>query len=176
MTDANPPKDVAPLKRCPKGHEIGQQWPGGVKCSKRRCGELDHKLNPGGAGGELDLDALRKADPMAVARDQRRNLIDAPKNLTADQARPWAEAELAKMLPDAVANIKWDLMYGSDKARSEATDKVLRANGMDRREGNAAASGGTIILNIGAGQTGIPWLERVKPAAPVVGELEKGKK
>lgn len=156
-----------PPKLCPKGHTQGSRK-GKFRCTATDCAhdkqatyELNLDKKP------LDLDKLKAEEPAQLAHRQRLTMAGVPKNLKGENARQWAEQKLQELLPDAVASLSWDLKYGSDKARQDAVDKVLKANGMDKREG-VQAQGGTIILNIGSGSTNIPWLDRVKPARPVV--------
>jgi hypothetical protein len=65
------------------------------------------------------------------------------------------------MLPEAVAQLQWDLRKGSDKVRSEAAERVLKANGMDKREASNEGRQPLIVVNIGA-DSKAPWLERLK--------------
>lgn len=161
------PKDP---KFCPKGHPTGTSFEG-QRCNTRKCGEdklREKKLHIN--KGALDLDSLSKVDPKDAAHEQRMELVNKPRGLKAEDARGWAEGKLQELLPEAVANIAWDLRYGEQRARSEATDRVLRANGMDKREAGNVGQGGMIVLNIGTGGGGadmkIPWLQRV--SKPVV--------
>lgn len=152
-----------PAKKCPKGHDTGTQIDG-HKCSQRKCGEdkaREAKLHI--KAGALDLDALAAANPAEASYQQRMELVNKPRNLSADEAKAWAETKLQELLPEAVANIAWDLRYGTGKAQSDAVDRVLKANGMDKRDTGYVGTGGTIILNIGSGpsEAKIPWLERV---------------
>lgn len=149
MTDFTP-------KLCPKGHPVGTIFRQ-RRCSGKNCGE--------------DLAAVAAARPRQikikmpkeeVAIQKRARLVDLPEGLTGDAAVTWSKDELQAMLPEAVAQIKMDLRYGSDRVKSEAADKVLKANGMDRREAAAVQTAPTIILNIGNGDTKAPWLERLK--------------
>jgi hypothetical protein len=109
---------------------------------------------------KLDLDALAKVEPEEQAFHQRATLSQMPKGLIGDAAIEWAQKKLVDLLPEAVASVQWDLRYGTDKVRSEAADKVLRANGLDKREASQGG-GGLIVLNIGTEASKIPWLERL---------------
>lgn len=165
----NPPK---PPKHCPQGHVTGTRK-GKFRCTLEECGEVKHRTYELNLDKKpLDLDKLKAEEPAQLAHTQRLTMAGVPKNLKGENARQWAEQKLQELLPDAVASLSWDLKYGSDKARQDAVDKVLKANGMDKREG-AQSTGGTIILNIGNGATNIPWLDRVKPSRPVVEAITK---
>jgi hypothetical protein len=156
-----------PPKRCPKGHVVGTRK-GDYRCTSAECGHDAHKAfmlaEKKTKGVALDLDEVNKLGPQAASHMQRMTTAGVPKNLTPDKAKAWTEEFLQKLLPEAAASVAWDLRYGTDKARSEAADKVLRANGMDKREAQQSA-GASIILNIGTGESSLPWLKRVMPKA-----------
>ena len=148
---------------CPKGHPLRTRY-GRHQCAKAKCGE-DKQAEAG--GHKIDLDAI-EADPQAAQAEQRMTLAQVPKGLKGDEAVKWSQEKMMDLLPRAVANIAWDLQYGTDKQKAEATDRVLRANGMDRRDAGQASDRGLIVLNIGTDPTvqNIPWLQRVKPGGP----------
>ena len=87
----------------------------------------------------------------------RKALLQVPEGLGGADAEEWAQKEGVALLPMAVAELKYQLLYGDDKQRSEAARDVLSMNGMRNREsgGNNAP---TIILNIGGGP--LPWEEK----------------
>lgn len=152
-----------PKKLCPKGHPSGTRTGGGV-CGVRRCGAESAALT---GSKKLDLDELEKVAPEDQAFQTRAQLAQLPKNLKGDEAVEWAQKKLVDLLPEAVASLAYDLRYGSDKTRSEAADKVLRANGLDKREAQQGG-GGLIVLNFGSEVSGkVPWLERMQPAKKV---------
>lgn len=153
MTD-----EAQPRKTCPKGHPVKSRF-GHHVCGLRRCGE-ESLASVGPA--VIDLDAQAKMAPADLEFQGRANLVRLPSNLKGDDATKWAQDKLVELLPEAVASVAHDLRYGSPKTRSEAADKVLRANGMDRREASTGG-GGLIVLNIGTGGTDkIPWLQRLQ--------------
>lgn len=146
-----------PKKLCPKGHTTGTKF-GKFPCGVKRCGEESQALY----GGEVktDLTALAKMSPEDQEFAARRQLAKLPDGLTGEAATQWAQEKLVDLLPEAVASLAYDLRYGAPKVRAEAADKVLRANGVDRREA-AVGGGGLIVLNIGTGGSNLPWLERL---------------
>ena len=152
MPEETPTK---PKKLCPKGHPSGTRTGGGT-CGVRRCGEDSAALMP----AKLDEDALAKIAPEEQAFHTRATLAKLPKDLAGEAATEWATKKLVDLLPEAVASLAWDLRYGTDKVRSEAADKVLRANGLDKREASPGG-GGLIVLNIGSEVAKVPWLERM---------------
>lgn len=167
MTDQNqPPKRKVTKNPCPKGHTIGKSF-SGFKCSSALCGE---DLAAMAGKREQDLDELQKLDPAQAEAEHRLAAARVPAGLKGDEAVKWSQDKMVELLPEAVANIAWNLRFGTAKERAEATDKVLRANGMDRRD-SGVQSGGMIVLNLGGTATDIPWLKRVQPARPVVESL-----
>jgi hypothetical protein len=147
-----------PTTMCPKGHPVQTAF-GRSRCSKVRCGQ-DAAAERGPS--TLDLDALAKLDPAEAAFQSRQQMAGVPKGLTGDKATEWAQAKMADLLPEAVANVAYDLRYGTDKQREAATERVLRANGMDRKDSNSGGQHGLIVLQLGAGDEKIPWLQRMQ--------------
>lgn len=165
---------------CPGGHAIPHQVAGKGYCSKKRCIEQP-ELTPGaevwserGGHGEqvINLDKLKEVDPRDHGRLERAAQVGLKKTLKGDDALRWAQDKMVELLPEAVANVAWDMRYGTDKQRTEATDKVLRANGMDKKDANQQGQSGLIILQLGAGSDAgnIPWLSRMKPSPKAVAE------
>lgn len=147
--------DEKPKKLCPKGHPVGTRY-GKQACGVRRCGEDSQALY-----GPVvhDQRAIEKLTPEDAAFAARKQLAALPEGLKGDEATQWAQAKLVDLLPEAVASVAYDLRYGTDKVRAEAADKILRANGVDKREASQGG-GGLIVLNIN-GTSNIPWLERL---------------
>lgn len=150
------------VKLCPNGHRIRTKQKG-LMCSSISCGmdrwekEKEERLAAG--------DSL--TSPLAERPfEARRRLSKLPKSaLKGEEATKWAQDKLVELLPEAVASVAYDLRYGSDKQRSEATDKVLRANGVDRRDAPSSGQGGLIVLNLAAPQLDkVPWLQRMTNA------------
>lgn len=163
-TEAKPAK---PKRQCPKGHPVRKTF-GRFSCSSALCGEDLLAM----AGGEKQINEaeLAKRDPAEVEADARLSMAKVPANLKGDDAVKWSQDKMVELLPEAVANIAWNLRFGNAKERAEATDRVLRANGMDKRD-QGVQSGGLIVLNLNGGKTDIPWLQRVQPSRPVVETL-----
>lgn len=110
----------------------------------------------------LDLDALAKLSPSEAAFLTRSTLAKLPAGLEGDAAQKWAADKMIELLPEAVANVAFNLRHGTDKQRDEATDRVLKANGMDKRDA-PQQQGGLIILNLNMAAQKVPWLERMQP-------------
>lgn len=150
--DQKPPK---PPKLCPKGHPTGTKV-GKFRCGVGRCAHESAAMY-GPEKHDTAIEKLPQEEQEFLARKQ---LAALPEGLKGEQATQWAQEKLVDLLPEAVASLAYDLRYGTPKVRSEAADKVLRANGLDKREAREGG-GGLIVLNIGTGATGIPWLERL---------------
>jgi hypothetical protein len=147
-----------PTETCPSGHDLATQT-GKLKCTKVRCAQATAE-RPKGA---LDLDALAKLGPAEAAFQSRKSIAKMPSNLKGDAATKWAAEKMVELLPEAVANVAYDLRYGTEKQREAATERVLKANGMDRKEANNGGSHGLIVLQLGEGDAKIPWLQRMSP-------------
>lgn len=147
-------------KRCPGGHLTGTKF-GKFKCGNSRCGQETRDLYGGDGTTPTPLAKLEQLDPKDMPFAARKQLALLPDGLKGEAATQWAQEKLVDLLPEAVASIQYDLRYGTDKVRAEAADKVLRANGLDKREAREGG-GGLIILQLGdSGAKGIPWLERL---------------
>lgn len=92
---------------------------------------------------------------------RRAKLSGLPSGLKGEEAIKWGQDKLAALLPEAVANVAYDLRYGSDRERTAAADRVLAANGLDKREAAKTGGQGLIVLNINTGGETIPWLQRM---------------
>lgn len=77
--------------------------------------------------------------------------------------KAWVDRKAVELLPDVIANLHFDLKFGTDRQRAEAQDRILDMNGLRKREA-AAGSHATIVLNLGGGEEGLkaslPWLKR----------------
>lgn len=150
MTD-----DTLP-KLCPRGHPVGTIFRS-RRCSGKSCGEVK----------QAEVDArprafLQKMPEREIAYMEKAALSGMPNGLKGEEAAEWSEQKLKDMLPEAVAQVQWDLRFGNDKVKSEAADKVLRANGLDKREAGVSKAQPTIVLNISGGSVSAPWLQRMK--------------
>lgn len=77
--------------------------------------------------------------------------------------KAWADRKALEMLPAALAELNFNLKFGTDKQRSEAVDRVIDMHGLRKREAQAGQHA-TIILNLGGGKDALaaklPWLKR----------------
>ncbi len=111
----------------------------------------------------IDLDAQEGMSQAEKDWLTKAGALGLPVGVKGDEARKWAEDKLVELLPEAVANVAWNLRHGDRKEKAEATDKILKANGLDRREA-PTATGGLIVLNLGgdAATEKVPWLQRLQ--------------
>lgn len=82
---------------------------------------------------------------------------------TDTEIKNWVDRKAVELLPSVIADIAFDLKYGSPKQRSEARDRILDMHGLRKREA-AAGNHATIVLNLGQGEKlgqQLPWLQRV---------------
>jgi phosphoenolpyruvate carboxylase len=101
--------------------------------------------------------------PEELEVSRTRLAAGVPPGLTGDAATQWSKDKLVELLPRAVAQLQKDLDFGTEKVKSEAADKILKANGMDKREAAAEVSRPAIILNLNMGDSKVPWLQRIQP-------------
>jgi hypothetical protein len=77
--------------------------------------------------------------------------------------KAWTDRKAVELLPTVIADLAFDLKYGTDKQRAEARDRVLDMHGLRKREA-AAGNHATIVLNLGDGSKSLtaklPWLSR----------------
>ncbi len=160
---------------CPNGHKVRSKF-GGKMCSGISCGK-DRADKIKAEQKALGIDKVSEADRPF---DARRRLVKLPAGLKGDEATKWAQEKLVELLPEAVASVAFDLRYGTDRQRETATDRVLKANGLDRRDAPSATQGGLIVLNLGQGPQAekVPWLQRmtnaVLPSPATVAATEGG--
>ncbi len=147
--------DQTPLGPC--GHAIGRAFGGGFRCSGKSCGKVryeESKLSP--------KPIVQKMPEEEIAIQKRAQMAQLPQGLTSAGAVEWGKEKLATLVPEAVAQLMSDLRYGNSNTKSLAAEKILRANGLDKREAVEGNIRPAIILNINAGDSKAPWLERIK--------------
>ncbi|MHB1098593.1 MAG: hypothetical protein ACYCZR_03480, partial [Burkholderiales bacterium] len=94
---------------------------------------------------------------------KRKSLSRIPETpMNGEAAVEWGKEKLAQMVPEAISILQWDMRHGTDRVRSDAAQKVMAANGLDKREAANTRSTPTIVVNIGTGDSKAPWLERLK--------------
>lgn len=109
----------------------------------------------------------------AVGRlSARRAFFNVPEGLGGAEAEEWATQRAVSLLPDALAEIEYQLKMGDDSQRRDAARDVLDINGMRKKDGGGNV-GATIILNLGGSR--LPWQQGAK-AEVVEGEVTGEKK
>lgn len=172
-----PERPKQPKRYCPKGHVVMTAF-NKQRCSVRQCGQdkLAMMGETAASGMALDLDEVAAATPQDLALNHRNVLARVPKGLKGEEAVKWSQDKMVELLPEAVANITWNLRYGTDRQRDEATDRVLRANGMDKKDASATSTSGLIVLNLGSADASVPWLQRMRPSTQQTVEAVTGQK
>lgn len=83
------------------------------------------------------------------------------------EIKAWVDKKAVELLPQVIADLSFDLKYGTDKQRAEARDRIMDMHGLRKREA-AAGTHSTIVLNIGdqnALKQSLPWLSRSDKAS-----------
>lgn len=94
----------------------------------------------------------------------RHNFLKVPKGLEGAEAEQWADSKLVNLLPDAVAELEYQLKLGDDSQRERAAKMVLESMGRGRRESGGGSNAPVIIIAGGAGgQVQVPWAQKVAP-------------
>lgn len=82
--------------------------------------------------------------------------------------KQWADRQGLEALPEAIAELRFNLRYGTDKQRETAMMAVLDMHGLRKREA-AAGNHATIVLNLGGDKAALaqklPWLSRSDQAS-----------
>jgi hypothetical protein len=161
---------MAPKKKtisCPKGHPLPRKVKGGAQCTPLDCADEVKALaviperNVAAAPGE-DEDAVKEQRKLALRKSQliaRREIVPIPEGLEGEGAEKWADKRIVDLLPVAVAEIEYQLKFGSDEQRERAASKIMDANGRGKQE-KSVGSNQQIIINLPAGAQ-LPWAQRV---------------
>ena len=87
--------------------------------------------------------------------------------------KQWADRQGLEALPEAIAELRFNLRYGTDKQRETAMMAVLDMHGLRKREA-AAGNHATIVLNLGGDKASLaqklPWLSRSDQASETEGD------
>jgi hypothetical protein len=160
--------------QCPGGHAVGTKW------ERRACTELTCAEKPPvplTSRADAKAKAIVELPPQPKGRRlsaeevpaelktrhelflERVKVAGLPATLAGEKAVQWSQEKLTEMLPEAVANIQWDLRYGTAKERADATEAVLKANGVAQKEA-AQGSAPTIVFHLGDSIKDVPFLQR----------------
>lgn len=182
------PRNAKPsLTTCPNGHTLPRVTARG-QCTPLHCvGDerakvTDVALVPAKKKEAPARESARDGDygdklaMRATQKDARRELVPVPVELEGEAAEKWADEKIVKLLPRAVAEIEFQLEYGSDEQRERAANKILDATGRGKTERGSAGSAPIILLNMTP--SSLPWAQRVEKKdaaqlAAIQGEGEK---
>lgn len=163
---------------CPGGHNLPHKTNRGA-CTPLWC--VHEKIDPRKGSVEQRVakkivkeDAKKRGERVAkikreeiergmmqIARKEvRAGLTEAAPELGGEEAESWALQKISRLLPDAVAELEYQLKFGDDKQRMDAARDVLDANGLRKRDA-MGASGQTIVLNVSGP---LPWQLSSQPA------------
>lgn len=169
---------------CPDGHKLPHVLSNGAQCTPAFCAvqnmgnALAKKKEEAIADRDDEAIAMEKAkrhSSLAISREKlRKKLVERPEFPDAKAAEEWTQDRVVKLLPDALAEVEYQLRFGDDAQRMGAARDILDANGMRRRD--ATASGGqTIILHM---NSVLPWQDKAQvtiDAAKLSREVAEGK-
>lgn len=108
---------------------------------------------------------LHKAD---LRRKLRRQYLDLPQQLEGAAAEEWATKKVISLVPDAVAEVEWQLKMGDDNQRIAAARDILDAAGMRKTDKGGGGVSPIIFINGGGGNFTLPWSQSAaqRPSAP----------
>jgi len=159
---------------CPKGHRLPHQTNRG-NCTPDWCAgragkdakqpaTLAKRIDevPALAGVE-EQNRIVKAETRRKARLKAVEFPETP--LEGGAAEEWADKEIIKLLPEAVAELKFNLRYGDDQQREKAADKILAATGRGKKESGGGGAIFNVVVGAGSipGAPPVPFLQRVQP-------------
>lgn len=162
-----PDKVQAKGLKCPAGHALPHktkqgrcttEWCALAKGEEESLGEAPIKLLAPAptvstkALAKAEAEDLVQSDTMRLETEQRiaeahrqvrRRVVGVPQ--TIEDPEGYAQAKAVSLLPEAMAEIEYQLKYGDDRQRAEMADRVLDMTGNRKRD--ALAGGGqTIVL------------------------------
>lgn len=117
-----------------------------------------------GAAAISRADQMTKIGHAAGRLAARRQFAKLPFHLTGVEAENWADKRLVELLPDAVAELQYQLQLGDDGMRERAAARILDANGRGKKD-NGNQGGNPIII---IGGVTLPWAQPAKAKAQVV--------
>lgn len=141
-------------RQCPKGHALPRHTSWG-HCNPLHCADDVKALDvvPVATGDSSSSDQLSKAAKegivdsakKALRRRSRERLVAVPEFKDAADAEDWVNRKKAELLPYALAEKEYKLLYGNDDQRDKASDYFLDAMGHGKKE-SGLGTGATIIL------------------------------
>lgn len=150
--------------KCPAGHDLPNVIDG-LECSGALCAAgLRDTIKVPVSGSHalqneehrLELDARKMLGKEAL----RNKLIPIPEGLEGAAAESYVEAKLTNLSVVAVAELEWQLRFGSDSERAKAAEKILDATGHGKKDRTGGSTQLIIVNGVIAGAP-LPW---AKPA------------
>jgi hypothetical protein len=135
---------------CPGGHDLPR--PG---CTPLSCVDKVTSLSRAKAVPPNPEDDEKMT--FAVARKGARETLVQVPNLSGADAEEYVEEKKVALLPQAMAEIEFQLKYGDNKERIDAARDVMRMNGMLNRDAPTGVAP-TIIINMGDKK--LPWQKK----------------
>lgn len=161
-------------RQCPNGHSLPHETFAG-RCTPLHCADDVKALDvvPVATDESSSSDQLSKATKEAILESAkkklkkhgRERLVKVPEFSSPAEAEDWAVAKKAAMLPYAVAEKEYQLLYGNDEQRDRASDYFLDALGHGKRDAGMG-TGATIILVGVKPEDMRPWATKTIEAKP----------
>lgn len=165
---------------CPGGHKLPHVGESGT-CSPVKCCDKKTAVKPevSASSSKRAIKALAKAElPPEEVTEKERRLLEAkktvalarqefvklPKGLEGAAADEYATKKLVELTPMALAEVEFQLLYGTDDQRSKMALEVLDRSGHGRKTDSQGLGGPVIIIT---GSPKLPWA----PAQVVSGEV-----
>lgn len=176
-----PTKGVAPspLKALGKAPPARRKPKSGIAAEQEKAVEKVLAAVPQGADRQNEtLDEFKRKQAEKIGkrvaeRAMRLALVKMPEGLSGAEAEEWADKKTLELLPVAIAQIEYDLLYGDDGQRREAARDILDMTGRRRRDA-AGAAPPTIVLNLG-GSSLMPWEKNEKVTTGTATRIEAQK-
>jgi hypothetical protein len=166
--------------QCPAGHRLPHRTDLG-RCTALYCAGYQKRVKENGKVTKVrqaEIQTLLAPEPvedvqteekaaitrMDSRRMARREYFGAPTKLQGADAEEWGDKKLVELVPEAVAELEYQLKLGDDEQRFRAAKQVLDSTGRGKREVGAGGSSPIIMLvGAGPGPVQAPWVQRVEP-------------
>lgn len=145
-------KKAVKSDKCPSGHKLPKEG-----CTPLFCVTGATALAASAPVKKVSGEYEQSLTFAKSRNEAREALVPAP-NLTGAAAEEYVEEKKVALLPQALAEVEFQLRYGDNKERAEAARDVLRMNGMLNRDAPTGVAP-TVIINMGDKQA-LPWLKR----------------
>lgn len=137
---------------CPSGHKLPREG-----CTPLSCVDGVTSLARAKAAPIQHDDELDEKMQFAQSRKSARETLVPVPNLEGAEAEEYVESKKVALLPQAIAEVEFQLKYGDSKERIDAARDVLRMNGMLNRDAPTGVAP-TIIIDMGGKE--LPWKKK----------------